>query len=71
MTWSELLWLGCNCSRVLVNVFMEPMRKKKIISEELIMGIFGNIPVLLNINKKLLEILCACGEVGLLIHPTL
>ena len=59
MTWSELLWLGCNCSRVLVNVFMEPMRKKKIISEELIMGIFGNIPVLLNINKKLLESLCA------------
>ena len=38
---------------------MEPMKKKRIISEELIMGIFGNIPVLLNINKKLLESLYA------------
>lgn len=40
-------------------MFMEPMKKKRIISEELIMGIFGNIPVLLNINKKLLESLYA------------
>ena len=45
--------------RTIVNVFMEPMRKKRIVSEELIMGIFGNIPVLLNINKKLLESLNA------------
>lgn len=35
------------------------MKKKRIINEELIMGVFGNIPVLLNINKKLLESLCA------------
>ena len=35
------------------------MKKKRIMSEELIMGIFGNIPVLLNINKKLLESLYA------------
>ena len=41
--------------RVIINVFMNPMKKKRIIIEELIMGIFGNIPSLLNINKKLLE----------------
>lgn len=40
-----------------MNVFMDPMRKKKIISEDLIMAIFGNIRVLLNINKQLLEAL--------------
>lgn len=38
---------------------MDPMKKKRIINEELIMGIYGNIPVLLNINKKLLESLYA------------
>ena len=38
---------------------MNPMRRKRIVSEELIMGIFGNIPILLNINKKLLESLYA------------
>ena len=38
---------------------MDPMKKKRIINEELILGIFGNIPVLLNINKKLLESLHA------------
>ena len=59
MTWSGLWLLARHFSRVIVNVFMEPMRKKRIISEELIMGIFGNIPVLLNINRKLLESLCA------------
>ena len=36
-------------------MFMDPMKRKRIVSEELIMGIFGNIPILLNINKKLLE----------------
>lgn len=36
---------------------MDPMRKKKIVSEDLIMAIFGNVRVLLNINKQLLEAL--------------
>lgn len=45
--------------RVIINVFMDPMKRKRIVSEELIMGIFGNIPILLNINKKLLESLNA------------
>ena len=40
-----------------MNVFMDPMRKKKIVSEDLIMAIFGNVRVLLNINKQLLEAL--------------
>ena len=40
-----------------MNVFMDPMKKKKIMSEDLIMAIFGNVRVLLNINKQLLEAL--------------
>ena len=36
---------------------MDPMRKKKIVSEDIIMGIFGNVRVLLNVNKQLLEAL--------------
>lgn len=46
-------------SRVIVNVFMEPMKKKRIVSEELILAIFGNILALRNINKQLLEALYA------------
>ena len=38
-----------------MNVFMEPMKKKRIISEEMLMCLFGNIPALANINKVLLE----------------
>ena len=34
---------------------MEPIKRKKIISEELVIGIFGNIQVLINISKNLLE----------------
>ena len=57
-TWSGAVIIASQ-GRVIINVFMDPMKRKRIVSEELIMGIFGNIPILLNINKRLLESLNA------------
>lgn len=56
-TLSKRYCVSAPICRVIVNVFMDPMRKKKIVSEDLIMAIFGNVRVLLNINKQLLEAL--------------
>ena len=40
---------------IITNVFMEPMKKKRIISEEMLMCLYGNIPALANISNALLE----------------